>query len=100
MKRFAFLPLFFCVAALPSVVHADDAKPQPDETLAYKTVGETTLSLHVFQPSATASSDPRPAIVFFFGGGWNGGSPSQFYGQARALADRGMVAFCAEYRVK
>ena len=45
-------------------------------------------------------SDRRPAIVFFFGGGWNSGEAKQFYQQARALADQGMVAFSADYRVK
>ncbi len=42
----------------------------------------------------------RSAIVFFFGGGWVGGSPTQFYPQSRALSQRGMIAFSAEYRTK
>ncbi|MEO1525441.1 MAG: alpha/beta hydrolase [Planctomycetota bacterium] len=78
---------------------AKDEKPQPDEMVAYKTVGDVTLSLHAFMPQEESPS-PRPAIVFFFGGGWNGGTPSQFYGQSRHLADLGMACFCAEYRVK
>lgn len=76
-----------------------DAKPAPDRILPYKTVGSTQLSLHVFDPPETARQ-PSAAIVFFFGGGWNGGSPSQFYGQSRHLANRGVVAICAEYRTK
>jgi acetyl esterase len=36
----------------------------------------------------------------FFGGGWVGGSTSQFYKQAKYLASRGMVVFCADYRVR
>ncbi|WP_145387949.1 alpha/beta hydrolase [Stieleria neptunia] len=79
---------------------AADAKPEPDEKVVYKTVGDVQLSMHVFKPAPSDSAEPRAAIVFFFGGGWNGGTPSQFYGQSRALADRGMVAMCAEYRVK
>jgi acetyl esterase len=43
---------------------------------------------------------PKPAIVFFFGGGWVGGSPTQFERQARHLAERGMIAMVADYRVK
>lgn len=72
----------------------------PDQSLVYKTVGDTALKLHVFNPEEHAPSDKRPAIVFFFGGGWNGGSPSQFYPHCQYLASRGMVAMSAEYRVK
>ena len=73
---------------------------EPDRTVQYKRVGETDLTLDVFLPPGHKSSDRRPAIVFFFGGGWNGGSPSQFYPHCQYLASRGMVAMSAEYRVK
>ena len=39
-------------------------------------------------------------VVFFFGGGWVGGKPTQFYKQSEYLASRGMVAISAEYRIK
>ena len=64
----------------------------------YKRVGDITLSLHFFEPAGPATTN-RPAIVFFFGGGWNGGSPTQFEPQCRHLASRGMVAIAADYRV-
>ncbi len=73
---------------------------KPDKSLVYKTVGEVELKLHVFDPEGHMASDKRPAIVFFFGGGWVGGSPSQFYPHCEHLAARGMVAISAEYRVK
>jgi acetyl esterase/lipase len=66
----------------------------------YKRVGDTTLSLHVFQPPDAQPGERRPAIVFFFGGGWNSGSPFQFVPQCRLLALRGMVTATAEYRVR
>ncbi len=75
------------------------AKETPDRIVEYKTVGNVTLSLHIFNPESHQASDKRPAIVFFFGGGWVGGTPSQFYSQSRYLASRGMVSICAEYRV-
>ncbi len=37
--------------------------------------------------------------MFFFGGGWRGGTPGQFEHQCRYLADQGMVAITADYRV-
>jgi acetyl esterase len=76
----------------------DDMKP--DRSTVYKTVDGIDLKLHVFEPAGLKTSDRRAAIVFFFGGGWTGGDPKQFYQQARALAEQGMVAFSAEYRVK
>jgi acetyl esterase/lipase len=63
----------------------------------YKTVGDTKLNLYIFSPSAPKSA---PAIVFFFGGGWKSGTPQQFETQCRRLAERGMVAITADYRVE
>ena len=65
----------------------------------YRKVGETELKAWIFEP-AQKSAKPLPAIVFFFGGGWVGGSPTQFEPQSRHLAARGMVAIVADYRVK
>lgn len=73
---------------------------QPDRKITYKKIGNVELQLDVFEPEQWQASDQRPAIVFFFGGGWNGGDPKQFYQQARALSELGMVAFSADYRVK
>ena len=72
----------------------------PDEQKTYKKVGNVELQLHIFNPEGHKASDRKPAIVFFFGGGWSGGTPSQFYPQCDYLAKRGLVAISAEYRVK
>jgi len=66
----------------------------------YKTIGEVKLPIHIFDPQNHKAGDKRPAIVFFFGGGWNNGSPQQFEKQCAYLASRGMVAMTVEYRVK
>ena len=87
----SFLTLF-----LTSVLWADD----PDLQI-YKEVDGYSLNLHIFRsPAHISGAAPKPAIVFFFGGGWAGGTPTQFYPQCEYLADRGMVAMAAEYRVK
>jgi len=66
----------------------------------YKEVNGTALKVWIFQPAEKAAAGAkRPAIVFFFGGGWTSGSPSQFERQCRHLAARGMVAITADYRV-
>lgn len=69
-------------------------------TEVYKKVGAVELRIHVFVPEGHDPAKPRPAAVFFFGGGWNGGRIGQFEAQARYLASRGMVTALADYRVK
>lgn len=73
---------------------------EPDKVLVYKTIGDHKLQLHLFNPTKHSRNDRRPAIVFFFGGGWRVGSPSQFYPHCKYFASRGMVAISAEYRIK
>jgi acetyl esterase/lipase len=68
--------------------------------VVYKTISEVELKLHIFEPSNRDEKALSPAIVFFFGGGWTGGSPTQFYHQCDYFASRGIVAISAEYRVK
>jgi acetyl esterase/lipase len=70
----------------------------PDEVLTYKAIEGGSLQLHLFRPRGV--SGPRPAMVFFFGGGWVQGSPGQFFPHCAHLADLGMVAMSAEYRVQ
>ena len=68
-------------------------------TEVYKKTPGADLKLWMFQPAGHRASDKRAAIVFFFGGGWNGGSPKQFEQHSKHLASRGMVAIAADYRV-
>jgi acetyl esterase/lipase len=64
----------------------------------YKTAGKTELALYLFAPASGPATN-RPAIVFFFGGGWAEGSPAQFEPQCRYFAARGLVAITVDYRV-
>jgi len=69
--------------------------------VVYKTTPQGELMLHVFSPAGEVQAAvQRPCIVFFFGGGWKGGSFKQFVPQAEYLATRGMVAACADYRIR
>ena len=80
----------------PSIPSAALAAAAPDSPV-YKTIGPVELRLHLFCPTPARAA--APAIVFFFGGGWRGGSPNQFYPHCRYLARGGMLA-AAEYRVE
>ncbi len=68
------------------------------ETLIYKKVAERELKLFIEKPASWKTSDQRPAMVFFFGGGWVAGNASQFLKQSEYLATRGMVGIRVEYR--
>ncbi len=72
---------------------------QPQERVLYKQIDTTALYLDVYYPPAYDSSAAYPAMVFFFGGGWNSGSTKQFAPHARYFSDRGIVCFVADYRV-
>jgi len=79
-------------------------RPYPPEmegttSEVYRTVGDVELKMYFCNPEGHTADDQRPAIVFFFGGGWRSGSPLQFLPQCQYLAERGMVAAVADYRV-
>jgi len=65
--------------------------------VVYKKIGDTELKLHIFECGRRGG---RPAIVFFFGGGWVSGSVQQFFPHCQHFASQGMVAISAEYRIK
>jgi acetyl esterase/lipase len=83
-------------AALVKVMENPAVSYQP-AFIPYKTTAKGDLTLHVFKPSGPATA-PRPAIVFFFGGGWKQGTPLQFYPECAWFASKGMVAISADYR--
>jgi len=65
----------------------------------YKNIDGVALEMVMYKPQVLTKLK-LPAIVFFFGGGWESGNPSQFKLQAEYLATRGIVAFCPDYRTK
>ena len=67
------------------------------ETRVYKTAGDRELPLVVY---ADDSAGPRPCVIFYFGGGWVGGSAGQFEPHARHLAGLGVVGITPTYRTK
>ncbi len=66
----------------------------------YKKTPQAELALYVHFPADWKADDKRPAIVFFFGGGWTAGTVRQFEPQANHFAQRGLVTVRADYRVK
>lgn len=70
------------------------------EEHSYKQIGDLSLQMDVYYPATLDTSRTYPAMVFFFGGGWNGGSVDQFRPHAAYFSSRGIVCFLADYRVK
>lgn len=80
---------------LPAVAGAKTAL----EPHVYKKLTDRELTLYVIRPEGAKADERRPAIVYFHGGGWVGGKPTQFETQARYFASRGLVTVLVEYRL-
>lgn len=69
------------------------------EIVSYKLTEQGDLKLHIFKPKNVKKGEKRPAIIYFFGGGWTVGTPLQFYRECAYYASKGMIAISAEYRI-
>jgi acetyl esterase len=99
------LTAFIAIAGYAPAQQRQAAAPNPTslpgaDSRVYKTIGDVKLYLHIFRGAEQPKSEKLPAIVFFFGGGWNSGTVNQFIKHSEYLASRGMVAVIADYRVK
>ena len=92
LSQFTNLPELMAQQYPPSI-------PTASKIEVYKEVGNTKLKAWVFNPTDHPTTDQKPAIVFFFGGGWEQGTPAQFTKHCEYFAARGMVAITADYRV-
>ena len=68
----------------------------------YKTTPDRQLDMAITFPVGWSPDDPRPAIIFFYNGGWKdtSGAGRQFEEQAQYFAARGLVTARADYREK
>jgi acetyl esterase len=110
MQRF-LLTAVALLAASNFVLAAEADPPEPatswkyppdmpgSRVEVYRKIGDVELKAWIFE-SLQKNLEPRPAIVFFFGGGWRGGTPGQFLPHCHYLSKRGMVAISVDYRVK
>jgi acetyl esterase len=111
MKSTLALLLVSFLLPAPAALRAADDLPEPPVSWkyppempgasveVYREVNGVKLNAYVFTPPRQRALDRRPAVLFFFGGGWKGGSPGQFLPQSLYLAQRGMVAIPCDYRV-
>jgi acetyl esterase len=103
------------LAALRPLLAQNPPSPQPSpsstqeetpltlpgsEARLFRTIGKTSLLLHVVKPSGWTPADRRPCLIAFFAGGWTRGTPKGSLGWAKWAADHGMVGVASDYRTK
>ncbi len=71
------------------------------ETQIYRNDGTTPpMRLFVVKPTGWQAGDRRPALIFYFGGGWTTGTPASSIFWAKFAAGLGMVGIAPDYRTK
>lgn len=97
MRFFLFLTIFF--QFFSAYAQSIDTTHYQLKNVIYKQSAQTELSMDIYYPE-NYSSGKLPAVVFYFGGGWVGGSRSHFAPQSKYLASRGVIAITPDYRIK
>lgn len=94
MKKIIYLiaVLFFSTKVFSTI--------KPDTIIVYKKIDATELKLHVFYSKKQQNMQTPAGLVFFHGGGWNGGGVAQFYNQCAYFSERGLTTISVQYRTK
>lgn len=92
------LPILFLWISLFSL--AANSKDQVIHVQkVYKTIDSLKLKVDVFYTKQSFERENNTAIVFFHGGGWAYGTPSEFFTTCERYAKMGIVTFSVEYRL-
>ncbi len=70
------------------------------KTIVYKNIDTVALTMDLYFPPELDINKSYPAMVFFFGGGWKGGTVKQFEPHAIYFSKRGIICVLADYRVE
>ena len=65
----------------------------------YKTIDSFKLKIDIFYTNQSFERENNTAIVFFHGGGWAFGTPSEFFTTCERYAKMGIVTFSVDYRL-
>ena len=69
-----------------------------ERSLEYGRVGDRQLRGMIYVPKKETGRR-RPAVVYLHGGGWQGGTPTQFARHAAAMTERDFIGLCIGYRL-
>lgn len=100
MKRlFTFLLTICCILFI--VCCKAQSTEITKETFVYSVKGGETLRLDKYEDHAITTEEPRPCILFVFGGGFSGGSRGEKGNIAfmEEMARRGYIAVAIDYRL-
>ena len=75
-------------------------KERAYKEFVYKQTPQGELRIYFAMPAGWSSADKRPAVIFFYGGGWSGGNVFSYDEQSEYFAKCGVVAGMADYRVR
>jgi acetyl esterase len=70
------------------------------ETIMYREVEGIELRLFIVKPEGWQSSDQRPALIAYFGGGWASGNVERSIRYAQWAAEYGMIGIAPDYRTR
>lgn len=98
-KTTFLISILTCFSILGAMAQEDQTMPTASTVEVYKTIDTIALKAWIFNPPNHEEGDLKPAIIFFFGGGWRAGNPVQFQKHCEYLAARDMVAMTVDYRV-
>lgn len=98
VKYFRLIILLLPLCTLNA--NPDDKALASVEHLVYKKTPSVDLNLYLFKPEGWDARQKRPAIVFYFGGGWNTRHITQFVAYAEYYSKKGFVCFIPNYRVR
>ena len=88
------------ISLIVHLAHAERVSGPDGKVYTYKEVDGIKRELEVYFPERhDLSGDPVPAIIFFHGGGWGGGTRDAFKYQCDYFASRGLVAVTVTYRL-
>jgi acetyl esterase/lipase len=95
--------LFLCFSLLvQAAIHGDQVEPKKQVNHVqevYKTIDKLDLKVDIFYTSQSLAKENNTAIVFFHGGGWAYGTPSEFFTTCERYAKMGIVTFSVDYRL-
>ena len=97
LKNFRFVSFLMLVCASVSSFSQENHN---SIELKYKQIDTIQLNLKLHYPASYQSGHTYPTIVFFFGGGWNGGTTKQFEPHALHYAAKNFITVLVDYRVK
>ncbi|MEM7018500.1 MAG: alpha/beta hydrolase [Pseudomonadota bacterium] len=103
MKRRFVTPLFAFALTVAMAINSFGQVTdivQPSYTVKYTAGSGQPLAMNIYQPVTESKATKHPTVIFFFGGGWQQGTPAQFFPFCAELVKRGMACFIPDYRVK